>query len=101
MVIKVKDHIQQCYSNADGDIIFKKIMEAMGREVEVVEISFKGIDSASTSFVNSALINVLDHYDFDAIKRRIRFTNSSKQINDMIKKRFSFEVNGRKNLINV
>lgn len=99
-MINVVDHVNRCYSNADGEIIQQQIRShfLIGNKVIV---SFKGIDSASSSFVNSAFIELLDDYSFDFIRSNLGFADSSKQINEMIKRRFDFEVNHRKNLMNV
>ncbi|MCK2020669.1 STAS-like domain-containing protein [Peribacillus frigoritolerans] len=64
-----------------------------------ITISFKNVDGVTSSFINTALIELLDDYDFSVIKKHLNFINSSKQINDIIKSRFSFEVNRRKNLV--
>jgi len=100
VVIRVLDHISQCYSNSDGDIIRGKILENLRSEKPFV-VSFENVDSVSSSFINSALIDLLESYSFDVIKQKISFSNSSRSINDLIKKRFAFEVNERKKLIGV
>lgn len=100
MVISVLAHVKRCYSNADGDVIYHVIKSAFQRNEKVV-VSFKGIESVSTSFVNSAFIELLNDYSFENIRANLTFIDSCKQINDMIKKRFYFEVDQRKNLLNV
>jgi hypothetical protein len=97
MVIKVLDHVERCYSNADGEVIFALIQPIISKG-EQVTVSFAGVDSLPSSFVNSAFIPLLEHYSFDIIRRSLRFVDSTKQINEMIKKRFDFEVNQRRNL---
>lgn len=99
-VIVVLDHIDRCYSNSDGDVIRKLINDNLTAG-NSTEVSFKGVDSVSSSFINSALIDLLETYSFDVIKKHITFVDSSRSINDLIKKRFSFEVNERKKLISV
>lgn len=47
----------------------------------------------NSSFVNSAFIELLNDYIFNFIKNNIRFVDSTKQINDIIKSRFAFEIN--------
>ncbi|OPH48610.1 hypothetical protein BC351_09140 [Paenibacillus ferrarius] len=100
VMIKVIDHVNQCYSNSDGDVIRVLIAEYLGKG-QKVSVSFDKIDSVSTSFVNSAFIDLLEVYTFDMIRQLLGFTDSSKSINDLIKKRFSFEVNERNTLLNV
>ena len=99
-MIRVRDHVNQCYSNADGDII-QAILRGFFSRNEKVVVSFEGIDSASTSFINSAFIELLQDYDFNFIKQNLIFVDSIRTINELIKKRFTFEVNERKKLLNV
>lgn len=97
MVIKVLDHVERCYSNADGEVIFALIQPSFSQGDQVT-ISFAGVDSVPSSFVNSAFIPLLEKHSFDFIRNNLRFINSTKQINEMIKKRFDFEVNDRHKL---
>lgn len=98
--ILVKNLTEHCYSNLDGEIIKQKILDGL-RQGDQITLSFHGIDSVSSSFVNSALIDLLELYDFDHIKKSILFKDTNRSINDVIKKRFMFEVNARKKLIEV
>lgn len=98
--VNILDHVNQCYSNADGDVIRHIILDQFSSGEKVV-VSLKGVDGLCSSFINSAFIELLEMYDFDFIKTHLTFVNSSKSINENIKRRFSFEVNERKNLINV
>ncbi|MCM3110695.1 STAS-like domain-containing protein [Lederbergia lenta] len=96
--INVLDFVDNCFSNNEGLIIYNLIRNEFTLSNQVV-ISFNGIRALNSSFVNSAFIELLNSYDFDFIKKNLRFTNSTKQINEMIKSRFDFEVNQRKNLV--
>lgn len=98
--IMVKDYTTQCYTNHDGELIYELIVSEF-QKGNKVQVSFQGIDSVSSSFVNSAFIDLLEKYDFTKIKNDLFFTESTKLINDVIKRRFSFEVNDRKKLISI
>lgn len=100
MVINVLDHVERCYSNDDGNVIFSLIKPSISAGTQVV-VSFKGVSSVPSSFVNSAFIELLEHFTFDEIRANLRFVNSTRTINEMIKKRFDFEVNKRSELVNV
>jgi hypothetical protein len=54
-------------------------------------VSFGGVHSATSSFVNSAFVPLLDDISLDDLKRRVRVVRSSRQINDMIKTRLTRE----------
>ncbi len=94
MVVKVEDHVPHCYSNEHGRVIRDQIKPPLlgGKEVTV---SFEGFDSVSSSFVNSAFVELLNSLDFSEIRERLDFSDSNRQINRTIKRRFSFEVNER------
>lgn len=93
-LIRVLDHVERCYNATDGQIIHDVIQQQL-RSNDSVTLSFEGVDSVPSSFVNVALISLLDQYDFNEIKRKLRFVKTSSQINEMIRSRFSFEA-GRK-----
>lgn len=100
VLINLLNHVEKCYSNDDGRIIFKKIKSAFSDDQKVT-ISLKGITTLNSSFVNSAFIELLDDYDFDFIRKNLSFIDSTKQINRMIKDRFLFEINRKKSLVSV
>ncbi|MEK8128646.1 STAS-like domain-containing protein [Paenibacillus filicis] len=99
-MIRVLDHVDRCYSNSDGDDVRSLIFEQFETGTKTT-ISFDGVDSVSSSFINSAFIDLLDQYSFDYIRQNLSFIDSTKSINELIKKRFSFEVNERNKLLNV
>jgi hypothetical protein len=98
--INIADHVGQCYSNDDGQVIQSVILDHITKN-EQITLSFKGIDGVTSSFVNIALIELLETMDFEQVKKKIKFADTSRQINGMIRDRFNFEVNRRKKLISV
>lgn len=97
-LLKLEDHVDQCYSNADGEVIKQQLMHNFNNNERVI-VSFHGVDSASSSFINSAFIDLLENYDFSFIKSHLGFIDTNKTINEAIKRRFSFEVNRKNGLI--
>ena len=91
VVVRVLDHVDHAYNSTDGQMVYDQVLPYMQRN-EVVFVSFDGIDSLPSSFVNAAFIQLLDTFSFDKIKELLRFTSSTQQINEMIRSRFSFEV---------
>lgn len=89
-LIRVLDHVERCYNANDGQIIHD-VIEQQLHHSDSVTLSFDGVDSVPSSFVNVALISFLDKYEFDEIKRKLRFVKTSSQINEMIRSRFTFE----------
>lgn len=89
MVIEILNHVERCYSNDDGEVIFRVIKKAL-ENGESVTISFEGVTSITSSFTNSAFIELLKTYDITQVKGKLSFTNSNRAINGMIRDRFNF-----------
>ncbi|MCM3411213.1 STAS-like domain-containing protein [Metabacillus litoralis] len=98
--VRAIDHVERCYSNDDG-LVIKLIISNLFERNEKVVFSFQGIDGVTSSFVNTAFIELLHDYSFNFIKENLTFVNSNTQINRMIRDRFNFEVKRRKNMIEV
>jgi len=94
VVIRALDLVDQCYSNADGQKVYEAVVVCIARG-EKVTVSFDGVDAVPSSFVNSAFIALLEKFPFEQIKRTLFFKQTTPQINEMIKSRFSFEANRR------
>lgn len=90
VTIRIKDYVSSCVSNDDGLQIYTLLKQILDRG-DRVTISFDGVYSLPTSFVNAAFIELLDDYQFDDIKARLAFKDTTRQINHIIKKRFLFE----------
>lgn len=90
MVIAILDLVPQCYSWREGEIVANAIRSALKSEQTVV-LSFSGVDDVPSSFVNAAFVSLLNEYNFDEIRRRLSIVCSTSQINEMIKRRLSFE----------
>ena len=97
MVIKVLDHTSSCYSNEDGEVIYRLLKEYL-KDSNTVTVSFMGINSITSSFTNTAFIELLNDYDIRHIQKHLNFKDTNRQINSMIKNRFTYESNRRKNL---
>lgn len=87
VTIRPLDHVPHCYTDDDGTKVGSLILNALAAG-EDVAVSFQGTDSVSSSFVNGAFLDLLDHYDYQTLKRRIRIVHSTRQINHIIKARF-------------
>ncbi|MDD3757681.1 MAG: STAS-like domain-containing protein, partial [Advenella sp.] len=95
MKIYILDYVSQCQTNDDGEKIFNIIYPYIKRHKDIT-LSFKGVTSIPSSFVNSAFIALLDYAPFDDIKRHLKFSDTNSQMNSMIKERFSFEIKKHK-----
>lgn len=94
MVIRALDLVRQCYTQEDGQKVFEELFPRLERG-EKIELSFDGVETVPSSFINTSLIRLLDRIPFETIKSNLRFVHTTKQINEMIKTRFTFEVHRR------
>jgi hypothetical protein len=101
MVIKVRDVVPDCQSWAHGDILHKTLQSAFAEGQAEVIISFEGVDDIPSAFVNAAFLPLLDSHDFETIRSRMRIVNSTRQINDMIRRRLTFEASARRGATNL
>ena len=90
VTIEVKNIVNNYSDNQSGLILLDKIKRAFEANQTVV-ISFESVPYVSTSFVNSAFINLLSDYSFDRIREDLKIINSNSQINSLIKNRLAFE----------
>jgi hypothetical protein len=99
MVIRVLEIVPDCYSWAHGETVGETLRRAFVNEAEVV-ISFEGVDDVPSAFVNAAFLPLLDSYGFEDVRRRLKIINSTRQINDMIRRRIVFEAAARNQAVN-
>lgn len=91
---KITDYTGRCYSNEDGQIIYDLIIAPLSNG-KTVFVSFEGVDTVTSSFVNSAFIELLETLPFQNIKTHLKFESTRKSIGELIRSRFDFEVNRR------
>lgn len=90
MVIRVASLVTSCDSNDEGDIIRRVILRHLDDQ-QHIELDFSGIPNVTSSFVNSAFVELLPHHDFEAIKNRVKIRRVNRQIGNMIKTRLATE----------
>lgn len=90
MVIFVGRHVSSCDTNAQGDVIYDLISQAMKGDSPAV-VDFSGMTNATSSFVNSAFVPLLRKYAFSKIRARLIVRGAHPQIASMIRSRLTFE----------
>jgi hypothetical protein len=95
MVVRALDLVVHCYTQEDGHAVYRAILPLL-EQGKNVDLSFDGVETVPSSFINTALISLLEKLSFDTIKAQLRFVDTTRQINEMIRSRFDFEVNVRK-----
>lgn len=91
MVIYVREITVAADTAKQGELLFEQLEASLTDTGGAVTLSFEGIDTATSSFVNAGFVQLLSIMSFDEIKRRLKVVNSTRQINDMIKRRLSRE----------
>lgn len=89
--IEILEHVSAASTYDDGGKIFKLIQQALAKD-ETVELSFQGIASVPSAFVNSAIVELIEVFPLPTIKEKLTFTNTTRHINQLIKSRIEFAV---------
>lgn len=86
MVIRILDLVPGANTSEDGARVFDALKTAL-RTHDSVVASFDGIQTATSSFVHAAFVELLNDFSYTDLKVRLQVTNSTRQINDMVKTR--------------
>lgn len=95
MELKVLELVPHCYTWNDGAEVAKALERAFNKN-ERVRLSFEGVGDVPSSFVNAAFTSLLDRFTYDFIRSHLSIVNSTRQINDMIVRRFIAETTSSK-----
>lgn len=75
----------------NGILLYDEILKCFMQNKSVT-VSFKDIDYVSSGYVQFGLTPLLETYDMEYIKANLSFVDSTKQINDQIRRGFKVEV---------
>ena len=89
VTIRITDHVQQASTYDDGNKIFNLISKSFEQDEPIV-VSFAGIQAVPSAFVNAAFLQLLEHTTLENIQKKLVFADSTKFINDLIRRRFQF-----------
>ncbi len=90
VTIKVASKVKEAYTYENGLTVFNAIKNEFEKGNNV-ELSFDGFTVIPTSFANGCFVVLLEKYGLEEIKKKLKVTHSTKQINQMIKSRLEFE----------
>jgi STAS-like domain of unknown function (DUF4325) len=90
MVIRVLDIVPSADTGDQGAAVFARLRQELGANAKVT-LSFEGVKTATSSFVNLAFVQLLSSFSLPDIKSRLRIVASTRQINDMIRTRMERE----------
>lgn len=83
-LISVRSVANRADTTEQGLAVRAAIVRALHRDGDA-SVSFEDIDNATSSFVNAAVLPLLDIMTVSELQKRVRFVNSNRQINDMIR----------------
>jgi hypothetical protein len=86
MVIRVKDIVTAADTQAQGSVVHDCIVRALAAE-PVVEVSFDGVDIASSSFMNTSIVRLIQDRGMGEVTRRIKIVAVNRQVADMLRRR--------------
>ena len=89
-MIRMAELAPAAYTHDHGIAAHAAIAAALA-EREAVIVSFAGVDTVTTSFVNAAFVPFLETIGFEAFKRRVRIVDATRPTIDLIKHRMNFE----------
>jgi hypothetical protein len=86
MVIRIREIAGGADTAEQGFAVLLALRAELGR-APLVTVSFEGVVTATSSFINASFVQLLDQMDLEDIKKRVLVLRSSRQINDMIRSR--------------
>lgn len=88
MVILIHKVVAGCDTNAQGAVV-RKMLAAKIQDGNPVSLDFSNIFNVTSSFVNTAFIDLLEDLGVDKFKKLVLFKNVNRQIGMLIKSRVS------------
>lgn len=89
MVIRIRDLVSGANTSEEGEIVFRRLSSELSRQKAGVVVSFEGVQTTTSSFVNVAFVDLLNSFSYTDLKKRLRVIDSTRQINNMIKTRLA------------
>lgn len=86
-MIRILDHVRNCSSYEDGNVIFELIAPRVQKGESVV-LSFEGVSAVPSSFINAAIVRLAESVPIAEIRKHLWLKNTTRQINEMVKMRF-------------
>jgi STAS-like domain of unknown function (DUF4325) len=95
VAIRIIDYVKQASTYDDGQVIYDLIADNIDRNAPV-EVSFAGIQAVPSAFINAAFLQLLEKMPMERVRNNLRIVDSTKFINELIKRRFDFVANAAK-----
>ncbi len=85
-MIRVLDIVPSADTTEQGLALLSHLLRGLHQDGDVT-VSFRGLRTATPSFVNASFVELLRDYPLDEIKRRVKVIESTRLINEVIKER--------------
>ncbi len=82
-IIVIKDAVLGTFSNADA-VPLRILMEDSLKNRDSVVLSFDGVHTLTSSFLNSSIGEIVDSFGFDTLKGRVSLTNYTPSVASVI-----------------
>ncbi|MFD1710805.1 DUF4325 domain-containing protein [Ottowia sp. GY511] len=86
VIFRILDYVENYSTYDDGNVIFELIAPRINSG-EDVALSFEGIPAISSSFVNAAIVRLVEVVSLTEIRQHLMLVNSTRQINELVRKR--------------
>ena len=87
--IRILDLVETASTYEDGEAVFKRLVDEIDAGHEVI-VSFAGIASVPSAFVNAAFLKLLETHSIEEIRALLKIRDSTKHINELVRSRFDF-----------
>lgn len=74
ITVSVLDYVDSCYSNDDGAVVFEIIDSLLNKKNKVI-VSFEGINSITSSFTNTAFVELIKNMIWILLNKICRLLN--------------------------
>jgi len=83
MVIRALDIVETCNTANDGRHVYERLLSPLKRG-ERVNLSFEGVRDVPSSFVNAAIVRLLDHFEPSELRSNLILSHANSQVADMV-----------------
>ncbi|MEM7544051.1 MAG: STAS-like domain-containing protein [Pseudomonadota bacterium] len=90
MVVRIADHLEGCDTNVQGAVVRDMIMSSFSQN-DAISLDFSDVHNVTSSFVNTAFIEVLEHFGMPMIKSHLKITGANRQVAKLIGDRMRIE----------
>lgn len=86
MVILMRNIVDGCDTNAQGAVV-RSVIDSYLNQGKAVTLDFSDVFNVTSSFVNTAFVDLFDTYSVDQFKALVSLNNVNRQIGTLIKSR--------------